>query len=266
MGLSIWFVVALDMNWQGRISANIIAIIIFAVISIVLLYKNGWLVLKYKFTYIKDAVKFGAPLLTTNMFSFVVSSFDRMIIAQVIGMSAVGIYSVGTQFGQIIGILITSLNLAYHPWFFNKLKTASEEVKSKIVLLSYGYMVALFILAIATSYFMPVIVKVFVGAKFHEAISVIFWIFLTQAFVGMETIMRSFIIYTERTRSFFAVDIFTSLFHLILCYLLVKENGIIGAAQALTVTWGVRFLLTWVVSNKVYPMPWLEFYKNLLKR
>jgi O-antigen/teichoic acid export membrane protein len=264
IGLSVYFVVWFQMNWQGRIVANVIAIIFFTIISIAVLYKTGWLVLKYNFAHIKDAVKFGVPLLTNNIANFVVSALDRIIIAQLIGLSAVGIYSVGVNFGQVIWAVIGSVNNAYSPWLFHKLNTATEKVKSKIVLISYGYAIGLLIFAIMASHLMPFIIKIFVSEKFYESLEIIFWIFSAQAFVGMEIIMCNFIHYAERTRSFLWVDIFTSILHLINCYLFVKENGIIGAAQALIITRFVRFLVIWFISDRIYPMPWFSFYKSKL--
>jgi O-antigen/teichoic acid export membrane protein len=263
MGLSIWFVICLNMNWQGRITATIVIAILFTFISFIILSKKRYLLVKYSFIYIKDAVKFCAPLLTNNIFSFAIYSFDKLIIAQTIGMNALGIYSISTTFIAVITTLIISINFAYTPWLFNKLNTATKKVKARIVLLSYGYMVAILIFAITISSIMPSIIKIFVGAKFHDAIYIVFWIFIAQAFASMEGIMNNFIKYSEQTRLYFPVDVCMSLFHLIICYLLVKDNGIIGAAQALMVTRFYRFLLIWFVSNKAYPLPWLRFYKNI---
>jgi O-antigen/teichoic acid export membrane protein len=265
VGLSVYFVVWLGMDWQGRISANIVTIIFFAFVSVIILYKKNYLVFKFNFTYIKDIIKLGVPLFTNNIFYLSLASIDRLIIAKIVGLKELGIYSVGTNFSIVITVIIVSINSAYVPWLFNKLSMPTEKVKSKIVFLFYGYMISVLILAITTSCIMPIIIKYFIDAKFYGVIQIIFLLFIAQAFAGMDIMMSNFINYAERTRFYFPVDIFTSLFYFIISYVLIKTNGIIGAAQALLTIRFIRFLLIWIVSNKAYPMPWFNFYKNIYK-
>ena len=41
-----------------------------------------------------------------------------------------------------------------------------------------------------------------------------------------------------------------------LSYFFIKENGSIGAAQATTISFFITFILVWLLSSKLYPMPW----------
>jgi Na+-driven multidrug efflux pump len=52
--------------------------------------------------------------------------------------------------------------------------------------------------------------------------------------------------------------------NVILNYFFIKANGAIGAAQATIVTFLIIFILTWILSARVYKMPWL--LKNKLAR
>jgi O-antigen/teichoic acid export membrane protein len=116
-------------------------------------------------------------------------------------------------------------------------------------------MIALLILAIAISFFILGIFKVFVNEKFYMATQMTFWAFCGQAFFGMYLVVWNFINYTEQTHKLLCIDIFMTVFHLIFCYLLVAEKGIIGAAIAFMLTNFIRLLFTWGVSNNTYPMP-----------
>ena len=49
----------------------------------------------------------------------------------------------------------------------------------------------------------------------------------------------------------------------VLNYFLIKANGVIGAAQATTITFFVSFVLTWILSAKVYKMPWFKVLSSL---
>jgi len=45
---------------------------------------------------------------------------------------------------------------------------------------------------------------------------------------------------------------------------MIKTNGVISAAQATTITFFIQFILTFILSSKVYKMPWNVFsiFKN----
>jgi len=42
-------------------------------------------------------------------------------------------------------------------------------------------------------------------------------------------------------------------------YLLISYNGILGAAQATTLTSFTVFIAVWWLSQKLYPMPWFKW-------
>jgi Na+-driven multidrug efflux pump len=42
----------------------------------------------------------------------------------------------------------------------------------------------------------------------------------------------------------------------LLNYFLIKRFDIIGAAYAMVLVWFLFFIFSWIISNKIYPMPW----------
>lgn len=56
-----------------------------------------------------------------------------------------------------------------------------------------------------------------------------------------------------------AVTIFSGTLHIGLVLYLVPIWGIDGAGKAFAISMGIRFLLTWYVSNRKHPMPWTFF-------
>jgi O-antigen/teichoic acid export membrane protein len=45
-------------------------------------------------------------------------------------------------------------------------------------------------------------------------------------------------------------------------YILIPIYGGIGAGIASTISFAILFILTFIVSNKVVPMPWLYFFRK----
>jgi Na+-driven multidrug efflux pump len=73
----------------------------------------------------------------------------------------------------------------------------------------------------------------------------------------MYYMVTNYIFFADRTRWLAAVTITVALINVPLTYVLIKLNGGTGAAQAMAGSLALSFLLTWAVSQRVYPMPWL---------
>jgi Na+-driven multidrug efflux pump len=73
----------------------------------------------------------------------------------------------------------------------------------------------------------------------------------------MYYMVANYIFFAERTGLLALVTISTALINIPLTYVLIRLNGGIGAVQGTALALLLSFLLTWVVSARVYPMPWL---------
>jgi hypothetical protein len=51
-----------------------------------------------------------------------------------------------------------------------------------------------------------------------------------------------------------------------LTYMLIRRNGAIGAAYASAASFCIAFLLTWVLSARVCPMPWRLWQHTVAKQ
>jgi len=66
----------------------------------------------------------------------------------------------------------------------------------------------------------------------------------------------NYIFYLKKTHKLVSITFFSGFLHIVLSYFLIKENGPIGAAQATTISFFVTFILVWILSSKLYSMPW----------
>jgi len=130
--LSLCLVVGLGMAWQGRIKAQLFTALIFACIGLIVLKKNGWLKFSFKKKYISNALHFGVPLIPHSLGNVIMTMTDRFFIANIVGLSATGLYSVGYQIGSIILLLGSSFHQAFTPFLYEKLKSDDKSVKKKL--------------------------------------------------------------------------------------------------------------------------------------
>jgi len=261
IGITILLVVWLNMNWQGRVLAQVFTFIIFAVIAGLLLLRGNWLSRGFESGYVKKALSFGVPLIPHTLGALVICMTGRILITNMVGISDTGIYTVGTEIGMAIGMLQNSFNQAWVPWLFERLKIGDVEVKQRIVKITYLYNLLILIAALILSYVAPFLLKHLVGKEFIGASKYVLWIALGYAFNGMYKMVAGYIFYVQKTYILAWITFFTALLNLVLSYILIRINGPLGAAQGTMVAFLISFILTWILSAKVYEMPW-----NIFKR
>jgi len=257
--LSIVLVVSFEMNWEGRLIAQIISVIVFSLISIVFIIKRGFLTLKPSKKYLKECAWFGIPLIPHSLAGWFMTGADRLIILSIVGMSELGIYTVYYQIGMILSIIATAFNKAWAPYLFDVLKNRPPEYKSKLVRITYIYFLAIVILAVTGNYLIDLFLPYFLGDGFISTFSLLGYLIAASAFQGMYFMVTNYIFFVKRTSILANITFSISAVHVITSYILVSLNGIVGAAQATTITFLLMFVITWFFSNRLYPMPWGRF-------
>jgi O-antigen/teichoic acid export membrane protein len=256
VGLSILFIVLIKMDWIGRIYAQFLTGLIFSFFSIYFLFKKELIKVSFNKKYVFNALMFGIPLIPHALSGSIISMTDRLFIANMIGLPATGVYTVGYQVGSIINLLAMSFNNAYVPWLYQRLKNNSNSTKIKIVKFTYLYFFAIITLAILLAFLAPPILKILLGKSFNESSIYVSWIAMGYAFNGMYLMVVNYIFYSEKTKILAYITFSAALINILLNYLFIKAFGAIGAAQATTIVFAIKFFLVWFFSSKVQPMPW----------
>jgi O-antigen/teichoic acid export membrane protein len=256
LGLSVLFVVAYSWGWRGRLVAIVAASIVFGVLSLIVLYRRGCRALDIRADHIKDALRFGVPLVPHSLGNWVLTGIDRLFIASMIGAAATGLYAVGYQIGMIVGLVGTSFNQAWSPFLYLKLTAGDAHSKVRIVQFTYAYIVGIAMFALLLSAVAPWFLGFFVGAEFRGSHAYVFWVSLGYAANGMYLMVAHYVFYAKQTHLLAVVTVLAAALNILLNYVLIRANGPIGAAQASTVSFSVSFVLTWLLAARVHPMPW----------
>ncbi len=255
--LSLLFIVGFGLNWEGQLLATAIGTLIFSVISFVFIIKRGYLIFQPNKEHIKDALKFGVPLIPHALASWVKTGADRVVLMSILGATATGIYAVGYQIGIIISVLVTAFNKAWSPYMFNTLSNEpTKENKKKIVLFTYIYFVGVLLFAVCFAYVAELLIPYFLGKNFTASTDFILYFAVAFAFHGMYLMVGNYILYTKNTHILAYITFSTSVLHVGLLYVLVNKSDAIGAAQASVISFAVTFFAAWILASRVYKMPW----------
>ena len=261
MLLSLLLVVVLLKGAEGRINAQILASIVFAAIALILLKKDSLInVFIWRKDYLSEVLKFGIPLMPHIAGGFLLTTVDRFVINQEIGLAEAGIYMVAVQLTAAIGIVFDAINKAYVPWLFEKLKADQIKDKRQIVKFTYIWF-SLIVVGVMLSFWIgPPLVVLIAGEQYREAGKVIGWLALGQGFQGMYLMVTNYIFYSKKTGLLSVASIGSGILNLVLLVVLIRIFGLEGAAIAFATSMGIRFLLTWWIAQKRHPMPWFSFH------
>jgi len=261
---TIFFVVVFGMGWVGRVLSIVFVSLVFLFFGFFILIKNKWIYFCFKKNIFLHSLFFGVPLIPHSLAGIFNTFVGRFFITQIVGIADAGLYTIGCQIGSIIGLVATAFNQAYVPWLFNKLNTNSDEEKTKIVEFTYLYFFIIAILAIVLGALSKFLMNMIVGVQFQESAIHVIWIALGNSFDGAYYMVVNYVFYAEKTHLLSMVTLTGSLLNIIFSYFFIRWNGAIGAAQAMSLTYFVVFMLVWYLSSKVYPMPWKKTFIKLL--
>ena len=259
--ISLFFVVILDLGSEGRVDAQLISSALFTIVALALLKKDGlYDIAVFNIGYYKEICSFGIPLIPHIFGLFLLSSFDRVVIKEKLGISEVGVYMVAMQLSMGLKVVFDALNKAFAPWLYEQLTLVNNfEMKAKIVRCTYICCISLFILPLLTYFLASIAIDIVAGDEYARASSVLVWLVLGQIFAGMYLMVTNYIFFAKRTLPLSAVSMLSGIIHIGLLYIFIDIYGFVGAGFAFAISMLCRFILVWWVAIKVYPMPWFNF-------
>ncbi|HIF9162897.1 TPA: oligosaccharide flippase family protein [Photobacterium damselae] len=261
MLLSLLFVIVLTQGAQGRIDAQVITGVFFAIVACVWLYKDKLLqIFVWKPQYIKDALSFGVPLIPHHVGFFLISAVDRFVINQKLGLADAGIYMVAVQLSSAMAIIFDAINKAYVPWLFERLKRDNNKEKKQIVKYTYLYFIIVLLIAGISFLIGPLFITLIAGDEYLKAGQFIGLLCLGQAFGGMYIMVTNYIFFGKETKKLAIVTILSGVINIIILYLFIGSFGLIGAAMAFSVSKFIQFILTWILSSQIISMPWFRSF------
>jgi O-antigen/teichoic acid export membrane protein len=262
MGLSLLFVLALKYGYEGRLLGQALAIGCFAVMAVFSLRLTGWVVFLPKWDYVRESLAFGVPLVPHVIGGFLLAAADRFIINEKLGLEAAGLYMVAVQLGLGMGLITDAFNKAFVPWLYEQLKADNFATKKQIVRGTWVYFGIALVFAGIIALSSYLILYVVAGPVYVSASTALCWLAFGQAFGGMYLMVTNYIFYKRKTKTLAWITLITGFIGVALTYLIVPILGIVGAGIAFTCAMALRFFLTWIVAQKICPMPWFSSFRG----
>ena len=244
---SIIFVLYSQDKLYGRIMGVFThSIVINIPLYIYLIKKNNSL----KKEYVKYALTICLPLIPHILSHNLLNTSDRLMIKHFCGAEPTALYSIIHTCSIVITILLNSLNTAWVPWFFDKLK--NEEYQS----INEVYKTYIRILSLAAIVFMlmgPELILFFGGEKYLQSLELIPPNVLGCFFHCLYTLYVNIEFYYKKTILISIMTIIAASFNIITNYIFIPKYGYISAAYTTLVSYLLLVALHYLACRSFKP-------------
>jgi O-antigen/teichoic acid export membrane protein len=198
---------------------------------------------------VSPLIRVGWPSVIGVAAFFIVDYADRLILKELAGTQAVGLYSVGYSFGMVMILAVNAFGAAWPPYYlsFAKKRDEAQVVFGRVMkyyLAVFGFVALLFFAGAK-----PVI-TLMTAPGFHPAHTVVGIIAISYAMKGAFLIVLPGIVFEEKLHLQALVEWVAAGVNLGFNLLLIREYGFPGAAWATLISYTALLTLGYAVSRK----------------
>lgn len=246
IGLAIVFIAVLKMGAVGMLLANVVTSLtffIYVLIAYIPKIKMG-----IDKSIAKQAFGYSLPLVPHHISIWSAGTIDRLFLNNIKGTAVTGVYSVGQQFGSVVGTIAHSVNQAFVPWFFQMIEKGKTGFR-KIEKMGLFAIISYCLIAFSISLFAPEVLRVMVTEGFRDAWKVIPFLSFAFVFHGLYFFFIN-ILFIKDTGWVFTVTMSSMVVDVLFNILLIPLWGFYGSAIACFMTYFTRSLFAMILSLK----------------
>jgi O-antigen/teichoic acid export membrane protein len=266
LSLQIFVTVILKKGWQGVLFVQGALAIVTILLALFLLRVNGWLGARFDMKCLRFGLKFGLAYMPHTLAWKLNDSVGRLFVNRMYNLSDTGIYSAGQKLGAIVNVFSQSFNNAYRPWLLKKLSDGSSRHRRKIFLSAVLAFAATALFAGGGSACMYLFSGFVLGRGFAGSIVYVFWSAAAYALNGIYGSVSIFIYQTGKSWIMSMLTAVAVLSNALLTWVFIRKFGMIGAAYAPVLAWGMTLALAVAVTVSLWknkpPFGWEALRHN----
>ena len=246
VGLAIFFIAVFKMGALGMLLANVITALIFFIYVLIAYVPKIKIGIDKQIA--KEAFGYSLPLLPHQISLWSAGTIDRLFLNGYKGEAITGIYSVGQQFGNVVGTIAFSVNQAFVPWFYQMVEKGKEGCR-KIEQMGLVSVIGYSLLAFTISLFAPEILRIMVSESFRSAWKIMPLLNFAFVYHGVYFFFIN-ILFLKNTGQVFWVTLSAMVIDVVLSILLVPIWGVWGSSITFLVTYFSRSIFAMILSRR----------------
>ena len=196
---------------------------------------------------VRPLLGFSLPLVLHGLAMWALTGYDQIVINQLLGTHATGVYAFGYRFGMSMIIVSTAFSAAWMPEFLDKVR--SPEGRGELDALARRYGGLLIVLSTALMLLLPPVAWWFGGEEYRDAIPVIGVVVYGYLWFMLYTFVVGYAMHHGRTRSIAIGTIGAMIVNVGLNYLVVGRFGIMGAALVTVLSYMLLFIFQYLAAR-----------------
>ncbi len=200
------------------------------------------------------SLAFGLPLIVHQLSGWALQMSDRVVMERYLPLAVVGVYGLGYRVGQVLDMIITSVNLAWSPFFMRTAATEHDAPRTFARLTTY-LTIGMLTLALAVALLARDIVQLFATPEYEEAYRVVQVVVLAFLAHGFYYLLGNQLFYAKRTAWLSLYTALSAGVNIGLNLLTLERFGMMAAAWNTVIGYVLLLLLVFWESKRVYPVP-----------
>ncbi|MDR1874279.1 MAG: lipopolysaccharide biosynthesis protein [Synergistaceae bacterium] len=251
--LQVGATVFLRLGWRGVVGAQVLLALLTIPLALVLLKKNGWLGLGFHRECLRFGLKFGMGLIPNAFAARFNDSIGKLFISQTFDLTETGIYAAGQKLGAIVNVYNFAFGSTYRPWLFKKLTGGGVAREARKIVLSVPLaFTSTLLFAWGGSLCMYLFSGFVLGRNFSGALIFVFWSASAYALNGMYNVVSHFIYQSGKPWILSLLSVSAVGLNALFTWRFLRTFGMIGAAYAPVLAWGVTLALSIVAALRLW--------------
>ena len=197
--------------------------------------------------YWKLSLSLSLPLVGYSVASQILTVSDRMMISQMVGNSAVGIYSTLYTVSSLSLLVWQAVHSSFVPYIFRNIENGGDGIKR----VSSQLMTFYAAVAVLMTFLAPEIVRILATEEYCEAIYIMPPIAAGVFFTSFANLYSNIAVYYKKTKYVMYPAIIAAVSNLILNYIFIKIYGYMAAAYTTLFSYILFALFQGVWAKKI---------------
>jgi O-antigen/teichoic acid export membrane protein len=251
-GLTLYFVLARELGVAGVLYGKWAGDSIAALLGIVLCRHH--LRPQFDRAILSTMLRFGMPLVPLAFAYGIIGSMDRWSLQHFATLEEVGVYALALKFFAVVTLGVSAFQLAFMPFAYARAKDADAP-------LLYARVLGLYVAVAATGALIvgllaPLGIRLLATRDYAAAAAPAVWLGFAAAAQGAYYVAGLGVNLSRRNELLVWSALGAALFAALGNLLLVPRLGAEGAAIATFAGYAVSAVLTYAISQRVYPLPY----------
>jgi polysaccharide transporter, PST family len=222
---------------------------------------------KPKFSYAQKLLKKSCPMIFASFSTILYMKIDQVMLGQMLGDKAVGIYSVAVRISEIWYFIPVAIASSVTPGLITIRQESLEKYNQKIQTIFNSVVLVAYLISIVMSFFANPIISGLYGAAYAEATPILMVHIWASIFISLTAVRGVWLVVEDLTILYMQTTALGALTNIILNFILIPRYAGLGAAVATVISYAIASYLSCLfyprlkevfqIMNRALTLRWL---------